>query len=71
MKNNNKPPEETFLNCELVCPYCLTGIADSWELGCGSGTDSGYTECEQCDAEFEWERVIGVTYTGRPLTKTI
>ena len=58
---------ETALQTRPVCPYCGYEHDDAWEWHfgpSGDGTSEGRT-CYHCDAEFDCDRVVDVSYTTR------
>jgi len=56
--------EETYGKI-LKCPYCGYLKAKCGELGC-TGYDYGETKCFHCGEEFYWERIVSVSYRGKP-----
>ena len=44
---------------ELVCPHCGHKHSDSWDLS----ADDGTYECESCEEEFTYERIVTIEYS--------
>lgn len=49
---------EIFQNNEIKCPYCGNEQTDSWEY-----SDDGTEICDSCGSEYEYQRVVDVSYT--------
>lgn len=49
---------EIFKHDEIKCPYCGREESDSWEY-----SDDGSDICDTCGSEYEYERVVDVSYT--------
>jgi len=44
---------------EIICPWCGKEVGDSWEMA-----DDGKDEtCGYCEKQFDYNRVIDVTYS--------
>ena len=56
----NEPIDENeiFQHDEIKCPYCGTEKSDSWEY-----SDDGSERCDTCGSEYEYERIVDVSYT--------
>ncbi|MCC7112143.1 MAG: hypothetical protein IT382_22810 [Deltaproteobacteria bacterium] len=52
---------DTSYTNEMFCPYCGEEIPDAWEIS----KDNGSTECDHCEKEFEYERIVSADYTTR------
>lgn len=42
---------------EIVCPWCGHQYQDSWEF-----SDDDETDCDECEKQFTFHRIIDVTY---------
>jgi hypothetical protein len=54
---------DNFGEDEITCPVCGSKQSDSWEYSC----DSDNHICEDCGSEYEWERVVDVTYSSQAI----
>lgn len=45
---------------DIVCPYCGSIAAESWDYS--DGSDNVY--CEECGATYGYEREVSVTYSS-------
>lgn len=50
--------DEIFQHDEIKCPYCGKEQSDSWEY-----SDDGSEICDSCGTEYEYERIVDVSYT--------
>lgn len=50
-----------LLQSDPVCPWCGHRHQDAWEWD----ADSEDTECDSCEREFHYERVVTVKYTTK------
>ena len=51
--------EEIFQSDEITCPYCGYELSDSWEC-----SDEDINICDTCGSEYEYTRVVEVSYTS-------
>lgn len=51
--------DEIFMHEEIKCPYCGAEQSDSWDY-----SDSGDEHCDTCGSEYQYERIVEVTYTS-------
>lgn len=56
--NNLIDEDEIFQHNEIKCPYCGIEKSDSWEY-----SDDGSEICDTCGSEYEYERIVDVSYT--------
>ena len=56
--NNPIDEDEIFQHDEIKCPYCGIEKSDSWEC-----SDDGSEICDTCGSEYEYERIVDVSYT--------
>lgn len=60
-------PHDTTLEPHPVCPHCGYKHRDAWEWNFGPGVD-GSSEgrtCDNCEEQFDCERVVDVSYTTK------
>ena len=50
--------DEIFQHDEIKCPYCGKQQSDSCEY-----SDDGTEICDSCGTEYEYERIVDVSYT--------
>lgn len=48
---------------EIVCPYCGSEHADSWEYE----SDTNVIDCWECGREFRYERHVIITYSSEKM----
>ena len=58
-------PEELIEKDEIVCPYCLSYIVDSFEM---DDSDDDY-ECPYCGSIFAYQREAVTIYNSQPILK--
>ncbi len=56
--NNPIDEDEIFQHDEIKCPYCGNEKSDSWEC-----SDDGNETCDACGSEYEYERIVDISYT--------
>lgn len=54
--------ESTHYTEQIVCPHCGYKVGDSWEVS------EGRQQCEDCQNEYDVERIVDVTYSTTKLT---
>lgn len=67
MAQAQRRPHDTMLQPDPVCPHCGHRHRDAWEWNFGEGPDgeSNGRACDNCEALFDCERVVQVSYTTR------
>ena len=50
------------LTDDCVCPYCGHKQSDFWEVS-ENKPNSGVSECNECEREFDWESETEIRYT--------
>ena len=53
----------TFLESEMVCPYCYQEQQDLFDISGAYEDGDGETICQYCEKEFEFDTRVEITWS--------